>query len=151
MTKKTKTISAGVLVSDGTRLVLGHVTNTAKWDIPKGGVDVGESFLQAAVRELYEETGIEASDSDLIPLGKFEYTAKKDLVLYVLPVMQMPDPRSLVCISMFENTQGKLQPELDGFKLVSWDQLSKHCSEQLCNLLLSVQKQTQALVNANAG
>ena len=151
MTKKTKTISAGVLVCNGPSLVLGHVTNHSKWDIPKGGVDVGESFLQAALRELTEETGIQASVSDLALLGKFEYTAKKDLVLYVLPLAQLPDPSSLTCTSMFENKHGKLQPELDRFQLVAWEQLPKYCSPQMSELLKSLQKQTQAMVAAHAG
>ncbi|MDR3179767.1 MAG: RNA pyrophosphohydrolase [Holosporaceae bacterium] len=30
------------------------------WQIPQGGVDTGEQYLDAAIRELYEETGIKS-------------------------------------------------------------------------------------------
>jgi 8-oxo-dGTP pyrophosphatase MutT (NUDIX family) len=37
----------------------------ARWITPGGGIDPGESPIQAAVRELREETGISVSHSDL--------------------------------------------------------------------------------------
>ncbi|MDR1212733.1 MAG: NUDIX domain-containing protein [Propionibacteriaceae bacterium] len=36
------------------------------WTTPGGGLDAGESFAQAAVRELREETGLKVDQSDLI-------------------------------------------------------------------------------------
>lgn len=38
-----------------------------RWDLPKGHVDPGESDLQCALRELWEETGIEAADIRIDP------------------------------------------------------------------------------------
>ena len=35
------------------------------WDLPKGHVDAGESDMECALRELYEETGITAKNIDL--------------------------------------------------------------------------------------
>ena len=47
-----------------------------RWDLPKGHVDAGESDLQCAMRELYEETGITARDIQLDDRFEFvtEYT-----------------------------------------------------------------------------
>ncbi len=41
-----------------------------QWGLPGGKIDPGEEKIEAAVRELYEETGIIAKDSDLIYVGE---------------------------------------------------------------------------------
>lgn len=46
------------------------------WTIPKGGVEPGESPLDAARREFVEETGIEPG-SEFIPLGSVRQRAGK--------------------------------------------------------------------------
>ncbi|MBQ8942091.1 MAG: NUDIX domain-containing protein [Firmicutes bacterium] len=42
----------------------------AMWEITAGSVVAGEESLHAAVRELYEETGIEADESELVYIGE---------------------------------------------------------------------------------
>jgi dATP pyrophosphohydrolase len=42
------------------------------WHTIAGGVEPGEAFHAAALRELWEETGLEATE--LQPLGEFAYT-----------------------------------------------------------------------------
>jgi len=62
--RKAADVSCGTLVVDGAgRLLICHVTGTAKWDIPKGLLDPGEDTLAAAMRELYEEAGLAASNT----------------------------------------------------------------------------------------
>ena len=39
----------------------------ARWDLPKGHVDPGETDMQCALRELEEETGISAEDVEVDP------------------------------------------------------------------------------------
>lgn len=41
-------------------------------DLPKGHVDPGESEMECALRELVEETGIQASDIEVDPNFRFE-------------------------------------------------------------------------------
>ena len=70
--------SAGIIVfrRDGTEclflLILSKLTKRPLWEFPKGGVDEGETVMQAALRELFEETGIQESEVELIP--EFERT-----------------------------------------------------------------------------
>lgn len=74
--KQGKVQFVDVLVFRGDKLLIlnrvgerGAVSND--WCIPGGHVDPGETFLQAAKRELFEETGIDMSESLLIPVGKY--------------------------------------------------------------------------------
>lgn len=136
MTKKTT--SAGVIITDGAQLLIGHVTNHAYWDIPKGQMDPGESALAAAQRECEEETGIQIPSHELRLLGLFDYKPKKNLVLYVQNVPTMPDPASCVCKSKFKNARGIWEPELDAFKLIKWHEIAHHCQPALVKLLEQV-------------
>ena len=61
--------------ADGKILLIDHYrfqTDTRGWEIPAGKIDAGESAEQAAVRELREETGHQASS--LKYLGKYHPT-----------------------------------------------------------------------------
>src|SRR5215216_6165589 len=53
-------------------LILSRLTKRPLWEFPKGGVEKGETIIQAALRELSEETGIAENEIDLFP--DFEYT-----------------------------------------------------------------------------
>ncbi|MEM1526068.1 MAG: NUDIX hydrolase [Ignisphaera sp.] len=60
------TAVGAILVSDGRILLIKRGSQPGKglWSIPGGAMEVGESIFDAARRELYEETGIDAK-----PLG----------------------------------------------------------------------------------
>jgi bis(5'-nucleosidyl)-tetraphosphatase len=54
--------SAGAVVyrEDGERRMYLLLQNAGRWDFPKGGMEKGESELQTVVREVKEETGLQA-------------------------------------------------------------------------------------------
>lgn len=63
--------SAGVIVYRGEDrreylLVRSAQTRKPVWEFPKGGIETGESELDAALRELAEETGLTANDYVLL-------------------------------------------------------------------------------------
>ena len=56
-TKHTQSAGGVVLNKDGLVLVVSQRGNS--WSLPKGHIDPGENFLQAAEREITEESGID--------------------------------------------------------------------------------------------
>jgi 8-oxo-dGTP pyrophosphatase MutT (NUDIX family) len=131
---RAKTTSCGVIVSDGARLLLGHATRSPRWDIPKGEAEPGESFAAAARRELFEETGLDAPEAELKPLGVFAYRRGKDLALYTWTPRQLPDPRTLVCTSQF-SANGRMWPEFDRFGLFTHEEALGRVGKSLAVLL----------------
>lgn len=68
---KTRRDAAGVALLYGKKILLVHPTH-GSWvrpimGIPKGGVEAGEDLMEAALRELREETGISLSPDQLDP------------------------------------------------------------------------------------
>ena len=76
-----KVLAAGIfIIRDDKKLLVCHPTNHAIdfWSIPKGKLEVGETPLEAAIRETYEETNIDLNNYSLIAnLDMVNYGHKK--------------------------------------------------------------------------
>lgn len=66
---------AGVVIKYGNNILVAHATNSSwqnrPFGIPKGNIDFGEDEKTAAVRELYEEVGIQVDSNILGPAESF--------------------------------------------------------------------------------
>jgi putative (di)nucleoside polyphosphate hydrolase len=128
------------VVTDGTRILLGHATRSPRWDIPKGLAEPGESLRDAAVRELEEETGLLAPAAALRDLGVHAYLRNKDLALFAWAPAAMPDPALLSCSATFVLPGGVALPEFDRFGLFAWDEALTRVGRNLARVLGEVRR-----------
>jgi 8-oxo-dGTP pyrophosphatase MutT (NUDIX family) len=71
--------SANVVVTDdAARVLVIHRTDNGNWALPGGALDLGESLVQTAVREVREETGIDCEITGLVGI----YTDPRHVILY---------------------------------------------------------------------
>jgi len=70
-------VNVVVTNADGEVLLIRRSDNQ-NWAVPGGAIDLGESMVQAAVRETKEETGVDCSITGLVGI----YTDPKHVILY---------------------------------------------------------------------
>jgi 8-oxo-dGTP pyrophosphatase MutT (NUDIX family) len=132
-------ISCGFLITCKNTLLLGRVTHYTHWGIPKGMKEKGEGFLEAAERELYEETSLKIENKDAIEeVGFREYGPHK--ILYLFKYEAPEQYEDLHCKSMVEydskldfNNRGYFEPfpEIDRFEWVDIVNVSEYILPRL--------------------
>lgn len=134
-------ISCGTLIINEKRQVLlGHVSDRDYWDIPKGRQEFEETPLEAAKRELKEETGLEFNEAFYEEIGCFDYREDKKLHLYKIHVSDtLQDLACLKCTSYFPRSdKQELVLAMDGYRWATKDELSSLCLPRLANRLLAL-------------
>lgn len=105
-------VSCGVLIEHNGEFLLGHCTNTGfSYGIPKGKQEPGESRIEAAIREVMEETGIELHPENVSNEPWLEYEAPSGKMIVVFRAQLESRPPKIVCRSL---TRGGF-PEFDKF------------------------------------
>jgi 8-oxo-dGTP diphosphatase len=64
-------VGVGAVITDGDRVILvrrGAPPGVGDWSIPGGMVHVGETLMQAVIREAHEETGLHVEPQGLVEL-----------------------------------------------------------------------------------
>jgi len=141
------TTSYGLLLLDESgRLFLAHATGTARWDLPKGGAEPGETPREAAVRETREETGLDIVDWPLEDLGETAYRPGKRLHLFGARVASgTVRPEDCRCTSVFPHyLSGRMTPEVDGYAWVAPADWPAHVPPNLLKVLLAAVPRLQA-------
>lgn len=75
--------AGGVVVRDGL-VALIHRPRYDDWTLPKGKLDNGETFEDAALREVWEETGLRARLVRELPSVNYEVRGRPKVVRYWL-------------------------------------------------------------------
>jgi 8-oxo-dGTP diphosphatase len=73
--------AGGVVLRDGL-VALVHRPRYDDWSLPKGKLDEGESFEDAALREVEEETGLRCALGRELPAIEYEVRGRPKVVRY---------------------------------------------------------------------
>lgn len=84
------------------------VFNGKHWGIPKGGIEAFESEREAAIRELKEETTIDAPD-DLFELGYAKKIGKSRLCCFAGYMIKRPQPKDGIVRAAYFRIEKALQ------------------------------------------
>jgi len=136
-----KVLSCGVIYICNNQFLIGHVTNSNFWSLPKGINEQDEHPGVTAARELFEETGIriDTKSDNYHYIGIFKYCPEKDLCLFMYEASSLVPVEELKCISMFENSiNGKLQPEIDKYMYTTLDGAKGKLLDRQYNILKDV-------------
>lgn len=136
-----KLVSSGFLIESNGLFLLGHTTqpnsyvfneNDAIWTIPKGIVNAGETDINAAIREVHEETNIyipDYYDVSNYPVYMTIVTHYKTIKVYhLLDTESKLSNIQCKCTSLIENKNMPHMnglPELDRFMWANKHQCNK--------------------------
>ncbi|MEZ0482101.1 NUDIX hydrolase [Planococcus sp. SSTMD024] len=62
------TVGCGIILEQDGQILLQHRKDRDVWGIPGGVMEPGETFLETAIRETHEETGLQAENLQLFGL-----------------------------------------------------------------------------------
>ena len=98
--EKTKRVAIGLLVDDNDKVLMGKRNDTDKWTVPAGHIEKGECPFFGMIRELKEETGLDAKEVKLVQVGM-----EDGILLYLFKVK--------VCCDQEIDTSGDPDNECD--------------------------------------
>lgn len=126
--QKKLNLSAGFVIIQNNKILLVHPTGS-KWygtySIPKGHIEEGEDFLDAAIRETKEEIGISINSKDIKSGPHFiDYTDKKDKlykrVYYYIVKPQIPITKDELKLQKSEIDWAGFLTKEDAEKRIFW-------------------------------
>jgi 8-oxo-dGTP diphosphatase len=83
--------AGGVVVDEDGRVAVVHRPNYDDWTLPKGKLDAGETFEDAALREVWEETGLRCTLVRELPSTEYSVRGRPKIVRYwLMSVVENP-------------------------------------------------------------
>lgn len=115
---------AVIIVMKGDKAFAGERLDIANaWQFPQGGVNDGETYVQAAVRELYEETGI--LNAKFLKATKKIYKYKfprsvQELILYRYRDLNYIGQQQVFCLFQFTGVDSEINIYREEQEFRSW-------------------------------
>lgn len=134
-------ISCGLFIESPAGVLLAHATQTPRWDLPKGRLELNELPVDAALRECLEETGLDfySHRAALVDRGCHKYLPKKDLHLFTLKVPEALDLSGCFCSTKAIRRDGREVFETDAYAWVPHDQIVERVGKSLVAYLEGLQ------------
>ena len=122
-----------------------------KWQMPQGGVEIGEDFCTAMKRELQEETGIKSIEVIKEIEKMFEYELPKKLI-GVIWKGKFKGQKQKWFIAQFIGNENEINlntkyPEFIEWKWIKVDELPKVIVDFKKNLYLSLLKEIKLVID----
>lgn len=141
-----KKVTSGIIFHDGKKFLAVKPTGQNRWDIPKGCVEPNENHLDAALREVEEETNIKSYDINcnfILDMGIRSYTNEKDIHLYIYyGNIDFINIENCKCNSLFKNENGDLLPEVEKYIFVQHEQYKKYFSGNMLRVINDIFEET---------
>lgn len=127
-------ITCGVfIIRKNKDILFCHPTNSKKKyiSIPKGIMDEGETHMGAALREVYEETGLCLEDysgkvTEIDEMLIYPKNNKKCLKSFIFETEETFENFKFKCTTDFEDKNGNIFPEIDGWIWVPFNKIDKY-------------------------
>ena len=107
----------GVIFDDERRLLLIQRSDNGRWALPAGAMELGESMRDCAIREVWEETGLRATD--LRPFAMYTGPA------YTYTNLYRHTYQSIMMSFVIQAWDGELQQDTDETLDARWFRLDE--------------------------
>jgi 8-oxo-dGTP pyrophosphatase MutT (NUDIX family) len=82
--------AAVIVARAGRVLAISRGHDVSNWGLPGGGLEPGETYYQGAVRELWEETGVDAQDAMLVPVLQRQSARGRSVIFWARGPVVLP-------------------------------------------------------------
>ena len=150
-----------VIVKDGRILLVqrGTEPGLGRWSIPGGLIEVGESLIEAVVREVREETGLEVEPVELIELldriyreedrVRYHYVIADYLCRVLGGTLNAASDAAAVCWAGREEWNGPASGDLSGHRSLVQDPITARVLEAGWQRAQSLKSQPEKNLETN--